>query len=401
MEVITRWSWTLGLAGLVLVIGAASGVFLTRSFEGPPTWLALAGGVLLIAYALLDRERIGGSVQTRGFAYGAGSTLVVALAGGLAVASYALAKRNDHTWDLTEQGAYSLSDHAARVASELAVDVEITAYFRASAQGRKPFLDLVRRFEEASDRVTVTFVDPLQEPLRAQEAGITGDHGTVLVKAGERTERLDWEITEDELVRALVMVQSDEDHRICWSMGHGEPDPDDEFSEAGLGGARSELEKLNYQVTKERIAQVGIDPACEALVVARPTVDFFDYEREALAAYLAQGGRAFVLLEPRQTPELAKDLERYGVAVGDDVVIDLNLKNQLMGVDDPSMVVLSAEDFAAHPITRNLSAALVLRIARSVRGLRDVQGMDVRDLLVTSPDAWGEMDPGAPEVQPD
>lgn len=405
MDALIRWSWTLGLAGALLVLGALVGWLLTSGLEGPPTWLAAAGGVLLLAYAGLDRERLGAVANTRVFTYGASSSLVLVLAAGLAISVYLLARSNDQTWDLTRDRSYSLSDQAERVAAGLDVDVAVTAFFRRGSPGADPFRDQIELFAQASDRIRVEFVDPLRQPTRAAAAEITGDHGTVLFEAGAgdevRTQRLEWEITEEEIVRALVLLQSDETHRVCWSMGHGEPDPDDEFSDGGLGGARLELERLNYQVTKQRIAQEGIDRACEVLIVARPQQDWLEFEREALAAHLAEGRHALVLLDPWRAPELAGDLERYGLLVGADELRDANLKNQLLGVNDMGVVVLSEEDFAAHPITRNLLAAIVLPGARSVSPMLEAPGVEVQALIHTSPQAWGETDPTTLPSEPD
>ncbi|HHO51529.1 MAG TPA: hypothetical protein ENK18_11790 [Deltaproteobacteria bacterium] len=405
MDALIRWSWTLALAGALSVAGALVSWLLTSTLEGPPTWLAGAGGLLLLAYAGLDRERLGEAAQTRGFTYGAGSSLLLVLAAGLATSVYLLARNNDTTWDLTRDRSYSLSDQALRVASSLDTDVSVTAFFGRGSPGIERFRSQITLFQQASDRISVEFVDPLRQPTRAAAAEITGDHGTVLFETGSgdtlRTQRLEWEITEEEIVRALVLLKSGETHRVCWSMGHGEPDPDDEFSESGLGGIRLELERLNYQVTKQRIAQEGIDRACEVLILARPQQDWLEFEREALAAHLAEGRHALVLLDPWLAPELARDLERYGLLVGADEVRDANLKNQLLGVDDMSVVVLSEEDFTTHPITRNLLAAIVLPGARSVTPMLEAPGVEVQALAHTSPQAWGETDPTTLPSEPD
>lgn len=401
MAALIRWSWVIGVLGVLLLLGGAGARYALGTFDGAPTWLVASGGVALVAYALLDRDRVGEAVQSRQFTYGSGASVLVLLAGALAVGSYALARRNDHTFDLTRDREFSLSDHARQVASGLSVDVAVTAFFRAGTPTRQPFVDLARRFGEVTPRLKVEYVDPLQEPLRASEAEITGDHGTVILKAGDRTQRLEGEVTEEEFVRALVMLQADTEHKVCWSLGHGEPDPDDEMSEDALGAVRLGLEELNYTVAKVRVAQEGVPRDCEALLVVRPAVEWFPYEREALAAYLAEGGRALVMLDPGMVPDLADELERFGVLVGDDVVVDLNLKNQLMGVDDPSLVVLSEENFGMHPVTRSLHAALVLPIARSVRVDPSRAGLKGRELLHTSEEAWGETDPGGADIRPD
>ena len=73
-----------------------------------------------------------------------------------------------------------------------------------------------------------------------------------------------------------------------------------------------------------------------------------------------------------------------------------------MGVDDSSYVVLTHDDVLAHPITRDLSAALVLGIARSVTPIEGTDGITLQRILETSEEAWAETRIAEfPDVQPD
>jgi hypothetical protein len=395
------FTWALAfLAGLMLLVGGAA-LVATRDWGTAPWWLGRASG-LMLAFLIVEREQASQAASSRSFQYGSGSVLLTLLAAALAVGTYTLAERNDYTWDLTRKKAFSLSEQAKRVVDSITFDVKVTAFFRGTSPGRAQFADLIERFTQRNGKLVVEWVDPLQEPRRAEAADITGDHGTILLEGNDRTRRLEWELTETDLVRELVLLSSNEDHHLCWSLGHGEPHPDDEFSEDGLGVVRLELEGLNYEVAPVEIAKTGVPRDCAALIVARPATEWQPYEREALAVYLAEGGRAVVLLDAGDVPDLAEELERYGVLVGDDVVVDLNMKNQLLGVNDPSVVVLSAENFGTHPITQSLGAAIVMPIARSVRASKEPPvGITATDLLRTSPEAWGETDPGGEEVRPD
>ena len=130
------------------------------------------------------------------------------------------------------------------------------------------------------------------------------------------------------------------------------------------------------------------------MVVARPSVDWFPYEREALAAYVAEGGRALLLLDAERGPRSGRRARAYGVLVGDDVVLDMNRKNQMLGVDDPSFLVLSAENFGQHAITRNLAAAMCCRWpAASGRCPSRRRASRSRICCAPAPTRWGETDP--------
>jgi len=347
---------------------------------------------LLIAYAVLDRDRVGDTARSRSFVYGGTSTLLVALATVAVVSGYALAKRHDRTWDLTREQRFTLSDHSQGVLQALGEDIEVLAFFRSGSVEARDFRRLMERVAEQTERIEVTWVDPLRQPRLAEEHDITSDFGTVILRSADaRTQRMDADLSEELLVRKLVLLLSREEHQICWSLGHGEPDPDDEFGERGLGAVVIELEQLNYQVLRQTLPTSGIARTCDALVIARPEIEWMPWEREALAAYLGEGGRVLLLLEPLTMPDFAGELERYGLRLRDDVVLDVNPQNQMMGVDDPSFVVLHGRNLLSHPITSSLAAAVVLPISRSVEPIRDTPGVVAQAVLETSSEAWGEI----------
>lgn len=401
MELISRWAWLLGVIGLA-ALGASSVIgYVTGTWDGAATYWAIAGAVSLLGYAVLDRERVGDTLSTRAFLYGSGSWLMVLLFGLIAGSAYRLSTDHDQTWDLTTDGSHTLSDHTIGVVEGLSEPVEVLAFFRNGAPSREAFSDLIGRFQEHTSALTVTYYDPLSRPRLAEENNITSDHGTVILRtADDREKRIEGDITEQKLTSKLVLLVARQEHRICWALGHGEPDPDDEFSADGLGQLVLALEELNYQVTKSLVVTQGIDAGCEVLVIARPSVDWLPVELESLAGYVASGGAVVALLDPFEAEGMSEELERYGVDVGEDIVIDTDPANMMMGVDDPSMVVLSGKSFMPHPVTSSLGAAVVLPGARSVSPLDGVTGIEVKTILESGPVAWGETDVDSEEIAP-
>jgi hypothetical protein len=401
MTTITRWSWVFAVIGAGLLLAAASVWFVTQSWEGYPTTFAVGSALSLLVWLGLDRVRLADLFSSRAFVYGSGAWLLVTLAGGIAVGGYTLARRHDKTWDFSKDQVYSISDHTRGVLGPVTGDVHILGFFRHQSDAEHDFANLMRLFVEAQPALHVEYIDPLQSPRLAEKYDVTSDAGTIILERGDKSRRIT-EVAEKPIADALVLLLSDAEHRICWSLGHGEPEPDDEFDQAGLGAFVVELEGANYKVTKSRIAQEGVDRACEVLVIARPSIDPFPYEREAIAAFLAEGGRVLMLLEPMAVPDLSADLERYGLRLGADMVVDVNPSNSFMGVDDPSVVVLSGDSFGTHEITHGLGAAVVLPGARTVAPVDPPPaGLSPTVLLRTGAEAWGELDPGAGAVQPD
>ena len=401
MELMRTYAWTLGLAGATLLGGSAIGFYAAGRMDGAPTWLAVAGAILCILYPVLDRDQLVETASTRSVRMGSGATALVALFAALAGALFLLAERHDTTFDLTTGARHTLADQSVTVARGLTEPIEVLSFFVATHPGGREFQGMVELMQEHTDQLSVQHVDPLRQPRLASANEVTGDHGTVIVRQGDVERRLEWPFTEERFVEILVTVASKVTHKVCWSMGHGEPDPDDSYTERGMGAVVAELDALNYQVVRMPIPTQGIERDCEVLVVARPKQDWLPYEREALAAYLAEGGSVMVMLEPGLTPGFTEELARYGVIVGDDLVIDVNPSNQMMGVDDPSFVVVSGPGVLSHPITDSLGAALVFPLARTVAPNREREGVRIRGLLQTSDAAWAETDPEGAQVGPD
>lgn len=396
-----RFVWVLAVLGLLCGVAAASWWYVTGVYDTEPIGLTIAAGVLLTAYAFLDKERVVAGATSRQARYSSGALLLVVLGGALAVAAYVLAKRHDHKWDLTEEGAFTLSDETIKTVSALKQNVEVHAFFREGSEEERKFRDLVESLDQYTDHLVVDIVDPLREPMKAQQFTITTEFGTVVLVMGEERQRLESRFDQEAITNALIKLTSGEDHEVCWSVGHGESDPDDEMSPEGLGAIVLKLEDKNYTVRKVNVLTEPVPATCDVLAVIAPRQDFLPAERETLAAHVAAGGKLLVMIEPETAPELAASLERFGVKVGRNVVFEGSQANAVMGLD-PSYIILYDQSFAAHPITSPLRGMVVLGIARTVGKVDGVEGINVTELLHSSPQSWAEtnLDPSS-TLQPD
>ena len=398
-----RFAWIPGALGLLALM--AFGVHAGTSEVWLVEWevVGAIGGVLLFGALWADRDSLRRYLQSRGAQYSAMAWALVSVGVGLAVAANVLAQRFDHRFDITAGQRHALAPQTIQIVSGLAAPVEVHAFFLPGVLEGQTLRSLLDGFAEHSDLLTVEFHDPLTEPIVAREFDITSELGTVVLRAGDQTQRLESRFDEEALVNALVRLTAGEDHIICFTEGHEEVDPDDDTSAVGVGAAIVKLEGQNYTVRKVFPAREGhIPEACEVVVVGDPQVDFLPAEREMLAAHVASGRSLVVLLEPTRTPGLAADLGRYNIAVGDDLVLEQNPSYQLVG-GDASYIVLAGDSFDFHPITNPIRGAVLMRVVRSVRRLDpDMSGIQVQELAKTSAFAWGETEyDGAGGFQPD
>ncbi len=389
----SRFGWVLGALGALALL--SFGAHAASADTILSEWAALggAGGVLLLAWLWLDRAGLQRYAASRGARYSATSVVMVAVVGGVMVALNVLAARHDQRVDITAAQRHALSAQTLQILGALDQPVTLEAFFAPGTPERIDFEDLADGYRQASPQLRVSFHDPLAEPMLARERGITSAAGTVVLRQGEQEQRLETRFDEEALTNALVRLTSGTEHRVCFATGHEELDPDDDQSANGLGLAVLKLEGQNYQVERINVLREGtVPPRCEMLVVADPQVDWPAAERELLARYVVGGGAVVVMLEPARVPELAGDLARYNVAVGDDIVLEQNPYLQQLG-GDPSYIIVDTQGMDHHEITNPIKGGVMLRVVRSV-GILDtaMEGLSAQELIRTSAQAWGETD---------
>ncbi len=372
-----------GLIGTLLLVAFFARWWSAGGLDAVTRSVGVVSSALLIVFAVIDgREE---PAPRKGVGPRALSVGLFVLAAATAVAAAEASRRVDRTWDLRADPVDALQPHTIGVLTSLSFDVEIYAFFANQSPEQRRFRALLRRAAEHSDRLQVTWADPLREPRLADELKVDADHerGQVVIRGNGGEQRLGLSFDQAALSRALARLASPEERRVCWTVGHGEADPDADADPRGFGTVVLALESEAYSVVPVNTMSGDIPASCDALVVARPVVDFLPFELDALARWTKSGGRTMVVVDRGLTPNLGKDLARYGVHVGVEDVADRDPAHALATADESVLVVLPGER-RAHPITRGLPAAIVLGGAVSVRW-EPTAGLSGEELFSTGP----------------
>lgn len=388
MDALSRNAWVWAVLGLLLFAVGAGWALVHQDLDLTARVLLGSGVASLLAYLWLDRQGVQQSLASRAFQLGFGSSVIVVLAAAIVGTGMVIAKKHDHQFDVTRDHRRSLSDHAVQVLGALQQPVKVVAFFGSDAEGKVPFTDLVAQIQAQTDQIEFQVVDPLEEPLIATEYAITSTNGTVILQLGEARQRLESRFDETAFIDALTRLQNQKGHTICWSTGHGEADPDGDGERSGTGVLVRKLEDTGYKVVRSSLLE-GIAKTCEVLVVAGARVDPLPAEREAFAAFVAGGGKAVVMLEPLVADGWADDLERFGVGVGHDVVVEDNPYATMAGFDASYLMIRQEQYDVASPITRGLKSFALLANARSLTAL-DKPGLKVTELVKSSEFSWAE-----------
>jgi ABC-type uncharacterized transport system involved in gliding motility auxiliary subunit len=349
----------------------------------------------------------------------AGVLVILAL---LVMINY-LGARYYKRFDWTGSHLYSLSPKSRDVLRQLNRDVDVVMLMAPEQQNvYEPTRELLQRYAAASPHIHLRLVDPQKNPALADQLarsyGIT-TAGVVFASSASPADRrvvdasemadIDYsgmqlgqqpEMTgfkgEQLFTSALLQLAEGRRPKALFVTGHGERSLDD-AGPRGFSLAREQLGRDNFAIEEwASLGKAAVPDKTDLVVIAGPTGSFVRPELNALAAYLAAGGRVLILLDPTVSGSglvdtgLGSWLAGYGVKVDDDIVVDPANPLPFFGSE-----TLFVKDYGDHPITKALREGklpVIVSLARSIRKGGAPAGAEVTELLRTSADGWGETD---------
>ena len=398
----------LGLVGWlgVALVGAALAISQLK-----PEWqwfrtLALAGLACTLLYILSQWRDVARSFSGRNARLGslAAASVVVVLA--LLVAINYLAKRHNKRWDWTAAHQYSLSDQTKKVLHGLPRPMRIRVYAKPEEFSR--FRERLDEYQYESNQVKVEYIDPERRPTLANQDKIA-QMNTVVLDYDGRTERVTSD-TEQALTNGIIKVVQGKQNKLYFVQGHGERSADDS-ERSGYSTIAGLLASENFATDKLVLAQQRQVPAdAVVLVIAGPKEDFFPAEIDAVKAYLAKGGKALFLLDPRERADsppltnLVALLKDWGIEVGDNVVVNVPADVQVKdgeAIDISALASLPNSDgtfvlaakYDPHPMVQGFRVLTAYRLARSVSAIAGgSNGHTAQNVVETTETSWAETD---------
>jgi ABC-type uncharacterized transport system involved in gliding motility auxiliary subunit len=321
-------------------------------------------------------------------------------------------------FDWTSSQLYSLSDKTQKVLKGLKSDIDF--YVFMSPEQRDLYQstsELLQRYGSASRHVHVRVIDLEKNPVEAQaltqKFGIT-TQGVVVASGNDKRVIATQDLAEIDsqsgepritgfkgeqlFTSAILQLSEGRKPKILFVTGHGEHSLDDQ-SGHGLSGAQQLLGRDNFDLSEwASLGQAAVPPGTDLVVIAGPTASFVQPELDVLSAFLNNGGRMLVMLDPTVAPGAAGGLvdthleawlARYGVKVGQNIVVDPASMLPFFG---PETIFIKS--YGDHPVTKAFAGGgvpVLVSLARSA-GAGSAPGIKVTDLLRTSAKGWGETD---------
>ena len=354
----------------------------------------VVGAVFLLLAIALKADEIQASLGRRSTKLGINSFTSILLVLGILVLVNYLGSKHFKQTDMTEEGLHTLSDKSNETLDKLTQDVNVKAYYAASLSAGSDALakDSLGRYTDRNAKFKVEFIDLERHPDVARTEKIT-ENGTLVIEMGGQKERIvqRGKISEEEVTNVLIKLVKGDKKTIYFIDQHDEK----QISDGGKEGASRASEKLageNYTVKPLSLARERKVPSdASAVVLMGPRAEPFPSEIDALDQYLNGGGSAMILLDP--PPDTASMIEfarKWGVDVGNNLVIDFSLDNQFQGTGPAVPLV---KDYGKHPITEKMRKYTYFHLARSIGGvIPPANDLTVTPLLLTSQESWGETD---------
>ncbi|RLB40533.1 MAG: hypothetical protein DRH12_09930 [Deltaproteobacteria bacterium] len=288
-------------------------------------------------------------------------------------------------WDLTSFGEYTLTDKSINIVKQINRPVRITAFVRKGYQEEEDAKKLLSSYSYYSRQITYRLIDPERNPASAKAYNVR-DVNTFIIEGYGRMQRVNI-ADEEHITNALVRLIQGKVRKVYWITGHGERDY--KGSEpTSLSFFADTLSKQSYSFSSLNLMEREIPIDASIIIIAGPQKDFFPEEVQSLRRFVFSGGRLLVFLEPYEDAGLKGLLDKLGVKIYADIVVDK--LSRVMGGD---YLLPMVADYGDHEITHGFKLTSLFYTARTINPAgRENKRIKVTPLCFTSEHAWAEMD---------
>lgn len=279
------------------------------------------------------------------FKMGAYSSITVVIAIALTIIINVIVQKLPSSYtsiDVSADRLYELTDQTEHIISALGENVNI--YVLSSEENADGVLkQTLDRYAELSDKIEVSYIDPLLNPQFASNytSDTTLTQNSVIVETDKRSKVIPYidmyememdystyqqRVTgydgEGQLTSAISYCTSDDMPKLYFIAGHNEYTLDSGFITA------IEKENIDYEtISLMEYDKIPEDAAC--IVIDAPETDFSGDDADKVIEYINGGGKAVIMTEyvADAQPNFRRILSELGLSVNDGCVADNNTGN--------------------------------------------------------------------------
>lgn len=324
----------LALGASLLCFVALGGLYFALKVWMPFMWVILAPAIVgLIAWLYLEHKAIieflAMKSTKQGLNMGALVFLVLCFLG---ILNY-LGAKYYKTYDFSGQQINTISEQSQQLLNSLDGKLIVKFFYKNGAdrvdENKKAFRDLVKRYEDMSNKIQFEFVEMNENAQVSKDFGATKGSGEAFIEFKGNRNRIE-NYTEQDLTNALIKVTRTTKKTVYFVEGHKERNLDNEKDESGVSSFKQMLEKNSYVTKTLSLATVlEVPPDADALVILGPTQSFQPAEQKALDTYLENGGSVLLAIDERGAAGLQGLLANVGLELENFYVF--NVYNTPMG----------------------------------------------------------------------
>jgi ABC-type uncharacterized transport system involved in gliding motility auxiliary subunit len=297
-----------------------------------------------------------------------------------------LSVRHYKTIDLSAAKINSLSDQSVKVVESLKDDLRVLYFYKKNSEGidekKRAFSELLRKYQDKSQKLKLEFVDLNSQPALVNEFGITGGVESVYLEYQKRRGKIE-KIDEQELTSGIVKVMKETSKTPYFLLGHGEIPLEASQDGASLTALKSLMEGNRYALKTFSFNEgTQIPQDADILFVLGPKLAFLDHEVKALEDYLKRGGSMVLALDPGAKSNLDGLLTKVGLAVKNNYIAT-SIETPMGTAIEPRAV--KGSEYGNHAITKPFgrNQFTVFRLPMSLER-RDVpSGITIEDVVRT------------------
>lgn len=275
-----------------------------------------------------------------------------------------IAVKKNKSFDFTQVGLHTLSPLTQKIIGQLDSDLRVLFFYKNAANNieptRKAFAQLVRQYEELSNKVHIQYVEMNANPKITSEFGANRPEGEVFIEYKGQKNRVESQFLgsqgqkyrEQDFTNAVIKVTRKEKKVVYFVEGDEERESDNEKNQRGTSAFRQMLEKNSYTVKKLNLIRDPIVPAdASVLIILGPQSTFQKFQLDAITKYLAKGGSLFLTFDDKNSAGLSGLLSQFGLKLDEHYIF--NVINSPMGQVVSSNEPTVAVDYSASsPITQ-------------------------------------------------
>ncbi len=340
-------------------------------------------------------------LQQKKIKYASFSVIMTALVIAVILVINIITQSLNISFDMTKEKSNSLTTESINYIKELDEPITIYALYK-TGDVYKPFEEILNEYDRYSDNITVTYVDPYQNPQFVEQYKTDGEDipvGSFIVEgqnkykvvssAGliEQGTSVTINNLEPRLTNAIIYV-SDESTPIIYNIeGH---------NELPLGTTTiSALSEANFEVKSLNLLSSDIPADCALLILTTPQTDYTTSDVNKITTYLNNGGSAFIttdIIMGTNKPNYDAIIKQYGVQKANYIAVEGDKSKFVENM--PINIIPTIEDTE---LTKTLIEKNRLLLLPTSTGIvpteAKAQSVTITNLLTTSKDSYGKINP--------